>query len=238
MDQGVTVLRVGPNDVTLGRTPMLEPDRNRRTREVALTLAAEGSGTVDVREEVRGAEAPGYRSRFQAEGLRRERLERQMRNLFPGLELTQTEFGALDDFNAPVSLRFGARVPQLAVRDGRLLRVAPSVLNELSRSLAPASERRLPLDLSTRTSYEETRRVRLPAGFRVEDLPQGGTAESPFGRLEMEVRQEGREVRLTTRLNVTQDRIAPSDYGTFRRWVEEADRILRQRLILAPGGEP
>ncbi len=238
MDQGVTVLRVGPNDVTLGRTPMLEPDRNRRTREVALTLAAEGSGTVDVREEVRGAEAPGYRSRFQAEGLRRERLERQMRNLFPGLELTQTEFGALDDFNAPVSLRFGARVPQLAVRDGRLLRVAPSVLNELTRSLAPASERRLPLDLSTRTSYEETRRVRLPAGFRVEDLPQGGTAESPFGRLEMEVRQEGREVRLTTRLNVTQDRIAPSDYGAFRRWVEEADRILRQRLILAPGGEP
>jgi tetratricopeptide (TPR) repeat protein/transglutaminase-like putative cysteine protease len=238
MDQGVTVLRVGPNDVTLGRTPVLDPERNRRTREVTLSLSADGSGTVDVREEVRGVEAPQYRSTFQAEGLRRERLQRQMRTFFPGLELTDTQFGVLDDFNVPVSLRFGARVPQLAVRDGRLLRVAPSLLNELTGNLAPGSERRLPLDLSTRRAYEESRRIRVPAGFRVEDLPDGGTAESPFGRLSMEVRQQGREVVVVTSLQVRQDRVTPEEYAAFRRWVEEADRILRQRLILSPGGEP
>lgn len=238
MDQGVMVLRVGPDDVTLGRTPVLEPDRNRRTRQLTLVISADGSGTVELEEEVRGVEASGYRSRFQAEGLRRERLERQMRGLFPGLELSETRFSSLDDFNLPVSLRFGARAPQLALRDGRLLRVAPSALGELTRTLAPASDRRLPLDLSTRSAYDEMRRIRIPAGHRVQDLPDAGVAESTFGRLAMAVEQQGREVVVRTRLELTQDRVSPADYAAFRRWVEEADRILRQRLIVAPGGEP
>ncbi len=237
MDQGVVVLRVGPDDVSLARTPVLEPDQNRRERRVAITLSADGSGTVRVSEQVRGVEAPGYRSRFQAEGLRAERLERQMRGLFPGLELTSSRFANLDQFHQPVSLDFEARVPQLAVRDGRLLRLASTTLGELAQSLAPSSNRRLPLDIGLRSSYVEERRVRVPAGYRVDDLPDGGTAESAFGRLTIEIRRDGAEVVTRTELAVRRDRIAPGEYAAFRRWVQEADALLRQRLTLAPGGE-
>jgi cellulose synthase operon protein C len=169
--------------------------------------------------------------------VRAERLERQMRGLFPGLELTESTFEGLEQFGAPVVTRYGARVPQLAVRDGSALRLAPTALHDLARTLAPASTRRLPLDLGTQSSYVEERRVRLPAGWRVSELPEGGAAESPFGRLTLTVRQEGREVRAHTQLDLSQDRVSPDDYPAFRRWVEEVDRILRQRLTLAPGAE-
>ena len=237
MDQGVTVLRVGPDDVTFDRTPVLEPDRNRRLREITMALDADGSGTVELSEEVRGVEAPGYRSRFQAEGLRTERLERQMRGIFPGLELSESRFENLNDFNLPVRLRFRAEAPQLAVRDGRLLRVAPTTLRDLVANLARASERRHPLELGLRSTYVEERRIRLPSGWRVHELPEGGEARSDFGRLTITPRRDGRDVVVRTELVMDRDRIAPGDYAAFRRWVQEADRIVRQRITLAPGGE-
>lgn len=237
MDQGVTVLRVGPDDVVLARTPVLPSDAARRTREVELELSADGSGRVAVREVIVGVDAPGFRSRFQAEGLRRERLERQARTLFPGVELGELSFERLDDFNAPVELRFRATAPTLAVRDGPALRVAPTVLDDLSGSLARASDRRLPLELGGRSSYVEDRRVRLPAGWRVAELPQGGVAESRFGRLSIEVERQGAAVRARTTFSIETDRVAPEEYREFRQWVEQADRILRQRLVVAPGGE-
>ncbi len=166
MDQGVTVLRVGPEDVTMTQTPVLPAEHNQRTRQVALTLTPDGSGTVELSEEVRGVEAPAYRSRYQSEGLRHERLERQMRGLFPGLELTESDFGDLDDFNTPARLHLRANAPQLAVRDGRLLRIGATALHELVRNLAPASERQLPLD------------------SRHAQLLRGGAAGAPSGRLD------------------------------------------------------
>src|SRR5690606_31974311 len=125
---------------------------------------------------------------------------------------------------------------QLAVRDGRLLRVPATSLSDLVRTLAPASTRALPLDFGTRSSYLEERRVRLPDGWVVDELADGGTAESPFGTLRVEVRQEGRELAMRTEFALRRDRIAPQEYSAFRRWVHEADAILRQRTTLAPGG--
>ncbi len=237
MDQGVTVLRVGPDDVTLAETPMMPADANRLARELTLTLTPDGSGRVAASEEIRGVSAPGYRSRYQSAGLRAERLERRTRSLFSGAELAEQSFENLDDFNAPVRLSYEATAPTLAVRDGRALRVAPSVLGRLSQSLASASSRNLPLDLGARSSYTEDRRVRLPRGWTVSELPEGGSAESRFGRLSIEVTREGDSVRARTSYALEADRVSVDDYPEFRRWVQAADRILQQRLTVTPGGE-
>jgi hypothetical protein len=68
-------------------------------------------------------------------------------------------------------------------------------------------------------------------------VPAGGEASSDFGRLSVSYRQDGGGVVARTELVMSRDRVAPSDYPAFRRWVEEADRLVRQRITLAPGGE-
>jgi transglutaminase-like putative cysteine protease len=236
MDQGVNVLRVGPDDVVLTRTPMTPPEANRRERTLTLRPRRDGGAAFTLREEVRGAEAPPLRRRYRAEGTRRDRLRLDFGRPMPGLDLRDVEVTGLATFDAPVVVELRGMAPDLALRDGRTLRIAPSLLPELTPRLAPRSERRLPLDLRLRESYRETREVVLPPGYRVGSLPEGGIAESPFGALTLTATGDG-PVLLTTELVRRADRVAREDYAAFRAWVEAADRLLRQRLIWRRRGE-
>ena len=195
-------------------------------------MAQDGSGTVRAQETVIGGGAPGYRSTYQAEGTRSDRLERSLRGLFPGLHLESQSFEGLETLEAPVRYRYEAEVPQLAQRDGSRLRMAPSVLEDLTRSMARASRRRYTLDLGSTSSYVEERTIQLPAGMQATDVPAGGTAESPFGKLSLTVERSGRQVQTRTEFEIRRDRVTPEEYPAFRRWVQEADQILRQRITV------
>src|SRR5690606_22299597 len=94
-DQGVTVLHVWPEGSELRRTPDDAPAENARTRRIDAALAADGSGTIEVVETVRGVGAAYYRSVYQAPGTRAERLERSLRATFPGLRLESQSFESL-----------------------------------------------------------------------------------------------------------------------------------------------
>jgi tetratricopeptide (TPR) repeat protein len=233
MDQGVTVLLVGPEDARLTRTPVHEPARNRRERILEADLAADGSALIRGTEVVRGTDAASYRDRYQAEGTRSNRYERALASLFPGVELQDVVFRTgLRDREQPIALEWRARVPHFAPRDGTALRLPPSVIEDLVRSLARTPTRRYPLDLGSTSSYVEERRVRLPTGARVTDLPPGGEARSEFGHLMLRVEQAGNVVRTRMEFELSRDRIPPDEYAAFRQWVERADAIARQRITV------
>jgi cellulose synthase operon protein C len=234
-DQGAVVLHVWPEGSKLGRTPVLAPEHNRRTRVLSAKLSADGSATVTERGEVRGGDAASYRRRYQSDGTRKARFEQKMRGTFPGMELQAIDFQSLSDLEEPVQFRYEARVPRFAERDGSALRMAPSTLDDLVRSLASTAERRHPLDLGGTASYVEERTVELPKGYKPTAVPDGGEVASEFGRLAVTIEQRGARVEARTELDLKRDRISPEDYPAFRRWVEQADSLLRQRFHFEEG---
>jgi tetratricopeptide (TPR) repeat protein len=235
-DQGVTVLVVGPNDARLTRTPVLPPDRNRRTRTLGARLSADGSAELTVREQITGGEAAGYRHTYQAEGTREERFERSLRGLFPGLVLESQTMSGLDELESDIAIDYRARVPDFAATDEGGLRLNPAVLDDLLRRLARNPSRRYPLDLGGTSSYIEERTIELPSGFAVSEVPQGGEAASDFGRLSLSFDVNGRTVRARTEFELRRDRVAPNEYSDFRGWVERADALLRQPIVVGGGG--
>jgi len=234
-DQGVTVLVVGPNDARLARTPELPADRQRRSRELMISLSSDGSAEVDGDEVVASPSAGGYRSTYQAEHTQSARLQRSLSGVFPGIEIVETRFEGLDDFEAPVRYHYRARVPQMAQRSDAGLRVAPSSLSELTRDLARTPTRRHPLDLGTRSSYSERRTIRPSTGMRLDQVPAGGEVTSPFGRLAVRYERAGANVTATTELVLDRSRIAPGEYEAFRDFTRRADQLLRQRVSLTGG---
>ena len=234
-DQGVMTLLVGPETVELRRSPELPATAQRHERTLAVTLAADGSATVEGRDRVLGATAGRYRSVFEAAGTRDERLQRELRSIFPGVEVQSSSFEDLDDFEVPVSFTYEATVPQFAERAGADLQVAPWPLGRLVPNFAVAPTRRHPMDLGSRYSYREERTLRLASGLRFGRVPDGGEARSPFGSVEVRYARQGSTVTITTELVMTRSRIAPDDYPAFRRWAQEADALLRQRVIVEGG---
>lgn len=234
MDQGVTVLVVGPKDVALRKTPVFAPEHALRSRELTIALETDGTAEVTAREEVHGSSAGSYRNTYEAEGTRKERLQRQLRQTFPGIEVQSQNFDAMDDFDVPVRFGYKARVPQLAKRNGGGLRLAPSTLEGLLEGYARQPSRKHPLELVTTSLYRERRRVRLGA-LTVAELPEGGAVESPFGRASVTYERRGAELVIATEFEIRKDRIPPEEYGAFRAWIQSADALFRARVVLEEG---
>jgi tetratricopeptide (TPR) repeat protein len=231
-DQGVAVLHVWPGGSELRRTPVLPAALNARQRSVDVALAADGTGVIEVEETVHGVNAAYYRSTYEAEGTRAERFERALRSLFPGLRLLSQVFDHLGDLDKPVVYRYRAEVPQLAQTDGSRLRVSASSMVGTLQRLATSPTRQHVLELGAPSRSEETRTIHLPAGASAEQVPEGGTAESPFGTVMLRITREGDRILARTEIEVRTDRVAPDQYEAFRRWVQEADQILRQRITI------
>ncbi len=235
MDQGVTVLVVGPDGAELRRSPQLPSDHDRRTRTLTVDMSADGSARLTGHEEVRGSEAPGYRSQYQTQGTRHERFERAMRSIFPGVEVASESFEDLTNFETPVRYQYTARVPSFAVRDADGLRVPGSVLDDLTTLFARTDARHFTLDLGGRSSYVEDRTLHAPSGYTIGALPEGGVADSPFGHFAMTATHTGNDVVVHTELALNADTVPADQYGAFREWIGRADAMLRQRVVMIGG---
>lgn len=234
-DQGVTVLLVGPDGAELRKTPVLTAEQNQRTRTLAVQLEADGSAHVNGAEEVRGADAAGYRDYYQSEGTRSERFERNLGGIYPGVELLDQRFEELHELEQPVRYSYKIRVPRFGLWDGSELRFSPSALGDLVRNMARSPTRLQPLDLASSSGYVEERQVTLPRGMRLTAMPEGGEVSSAWGKLTLHYAAERGVVKVRTEFWLTRARVAPKEYPDFRRWVEAADQLLRQRVGLQRG---
>jgi hypothetical protein len=233
-DQGVMVLVVGPKTVELRRTPVLPAASNLRDRKTRIELAADGSGVVSVEERITGVSAASYRSTFEAEGTQRDRFTRQLGGSYPGLTLEELKLSGLDTPEKEVGVRYKLKAPVLARSEGGELRAPAVALNDLLREYAASPQRKYPLELGTPSTFHEERTVRAPDGARVRHVPTGGEVKSRFGSLTLKLSQQQNEVVASTTLVIATDRIEPADYPEFRRFIEQADELLRQRIAFAP----
>lgn len=236
MDQGSMALVVDREGVArLVTTPVDPPARNVSRQELRVSLAADGSRPplLTSREVVRGHEAAQLRYAFGSVALRQDRLEARLGRSWPGARLLEHHFARLDDRERPVELEASFEAPSVAMERGGQLTVELARPRHLTRRWARRSARLTPLELGAPPHTEEEERVvELPEGLGPAGLPPDAALESPFGSLEMTARRDGRDVRVTTRLAISVDRVEPGDYPAFRRFCQSVDRALERRLTL------
>ncbi len=238
-DQGVMVLRVGPNGGALAETPVLPASASRVERRWDITLEAGGDAKVGETLSIRGQAAPNWREHYQSPGERADRYGRVWSGRFPGARLTAVDMPDIGDRDAPVVVKASAVVPHFGQPRGSVLELPASGRDsDFVRTYARLSERHRDLVLAYPWQHDEELVYRLPAGWTV--LPAGlgaGAArdvESAFGRFHLDVRADGGVVRVRSFLDVEKARIAPDEYARFRAFLSEIDALIQERLVVGP----
>jgi transglutaminase-like putative cysteine protease/tetratricopeptide (TPR) repeat protein len=237
-DQGVMVLRVGPKGTRLAETPVLPSAENRVDRKWSVDLATDGGATVREDLTIRGQAAADWREHYQTPGERAERYGRVWTGRYPGARLASIDMPALEDRDAPVTVRAVAEVPRLGVAAGGGLTLPLTVREaDFSRTYARLSTRKQDLVIAYPWQHDEEIVYRLPPGWAVRGPSPARTVDGPFGSLRVEVTTApGGTVRVHSFLDVTRARIAPADYPAFRAFLGEIDAAFAERLAVGPAG--
>ena len=240
-DQGVMVLRVSPQGVTLTETPVLPAAANRAGRAWKVALDAGGGGRISEELTVTGQAAPEWRMHYQTPGEREERFSKVWNGRFPGAKLDKLRFDGVEDRNRPVVLHAELQVPRIAEprADGKLQLPVTARETDFVRSYARLSRRRHELQLAFPWLHEEELIFRLPEGWHVVRQPGSRQEKGPFGRFELEVAPTdgGRSLRVRSLVEVERNRIAPADYGAFRKFLGGIDGALGEKIVVAREGE-
>lgn len=181
-EQGSFALVAAGDGGSLVRIPVTPPEANISERLVEVELSPEGQIKAVAKERSTGAPAVHERGLFRQ--LPRteydKAIERWIGRGAPGAQIAKVEpsDAHLDGrFNLDVEFT----VPNFAqVMQGRLIVFKPAFMPPPERFFLTEEKRRHPVVLQP-AAYKETVRVKLPAGFDVDEVPDATKLDTPFG---------------------------------------------------------
>lgn len=230
MDRGALGLRIHEGKPVLVHLPEPPPEQSVTARKVEATLAADGSASLDWRADVTGVHAGSWRGRYHSLSTQKKRVQEDLGNEYPGLELSDVKSNDLEKIEEAVQIRAKGKVDKLARRDGDAMSVAAGPREHMVREYATLSQRKRDLRIFSLTTDDSETTIKLPAGAKVTSQPRPAKGDGPFGSYLVEVEIKGNEVRTKTRVAVKKSRVSAAEYPAFRAFCEEVDRALGQRV--------
>ena len=231
--QGSQGLLVLPRAGGLVRMPLSAPEANPSLRQVDATLDPAGTLRATIRQVTAGDPASSERYLFRA--LKREeyarKLEADVQRQVTGAHLTLGQVG-----NDPSGNRFEVimtlEAPGYAQTiQNRLLLVRPPELPRPGLPELTAGARRHAILLDPREE-RDTFQLTLPAGAKVDELPEPRAMDTPFGRFSVTWRSSGTTVSRTLTLRLARTTLPASANAEVLGFVEAFRQAERQPVVL------
>lgn len=216
------------------RMPVLPAAANRVERETEVALSADGSIVSKVHEKAFGQSAAAFRRRFraQASGDFTKSMERWISSGANAAAVTKIE--PMDDFAGQrfdLNLEFKSERYAQSMR-GRLLVFRPSVVPRRGTFLFSETKRQNPVRLESEV-FEETVHVKLPAGFKIDEMPDGGKLETQFGTYTCSYTAHGDELTFARKLEIPSATVSIEQYAALKNFFERVVGAEQSPIVLA-----
>ncbi|MES1178141.1 MAG: DUF3857 domain-containing protein [Myxococcales bacterium] len=236
MDIGALGLLVNQGNTVVTHVPSVPPEKNFVRREVKAQVQKSGEAKLEFEYSTGGFNAPQWRSQYQSEATRDERINNDLGREFPGFEITPGAQGIqtsdLTKVEEPVHIKVRGSAPSFARHEGNQLSMAVTESFRLTPSYASLSQRRHDVRLLAFSTLEDVYTIKLPAGSKVVSAPVNATQDGPFGSYAVTVQTDHDQVTVSSRISVKVDRVSPKDYPAWKSFCEAADRALSPRLVI------
>lgn len=216
-------LLVTDNGGELIHLPVSAPEVNRVVRTAKLTLLPDGTLQGEATEVRSGAEAAMSRYEFlhETKADQKKALEHILGGWVSSFQLDSVEAENLEKYDADVVLRYKFTAPHYAKNAGPLLLVRPRVLGEKA---GPVDEKSRHYDYELHdepTLQTDTFEIALPAGYKVDELPDATDAKFAFGEYKSNFENSGNFLRYTREFKVTSPTVPVASYGDLRRFFSQ-----------------
>ena len=211
---------VGANRALL-EMPRLPSSANRVESAVQGVMDDNGAIQATLRREYYGQSGVGLREVEMLDGAPelKKIFERGLARRLGGLLLRRLDTDATAGEKLAVTLDFSSdRFGQLM--QGRLLVVRPGLLAGGVQYFFNSGTRHAPVRLSAELQHD-TIRIKLPTGFKLDELPQPAKFDGPFGRLEANWTLRDGELVMEDTIEVRETLVPVSDYSQIRSFFNQ-----------------
>ncbi len=233
-EQGSFALIAAGNSGSLVRMPETPADANSVDRQIEATLSADGAVSATIRERAIGQRAVDLRRSF-------HRLSRPeyvgMIERWVANGASTAKISKIDPVDRNVEGRFDLDVDFTAIAyaqlmQNRLLVFRPTMVSRRDFLVLTDAVRRHPVVLDSHI-FTETVRVKLPAGFEVDELPDAVKLEAAFGSYQTTYEVKGDQLIYTRTLTQHAATIPADQYQSVRSFFERIRGSEQSPVVLA-----
>jgi Domain of Unknown Function with PDB structure (DUF3857)/Transglutaminase-like superfamily len=233
-EQGSFALIVAGEAGALLKMPVTPPEANRLERDADVTLGSDGTITASLQERFIGQSAVVGRREFR--GLSRPDYVKQIERWI-AYGATGAAVSKVEPADNPAEGKFALQVEFTARGYGqlmhdRLLVFKPAIVSRREALTLTAGARKQPVVLRS-NAYTETVRVKLPAGFEVDELPDPVKMDAPFGSYETAYQVKDGQLYFTRKMVVRGAMIPVADYIKVRGFFERIRAAEAAPVVLA-----
>lgn len=217
--QGSYALIAAGADGGLVKMPTLPPDANKLEREADIVVSPEGAVTGKIMQKATGQAATFERARLRRFSATQYRtsLEGWLTSRIPGSTLTKAvpnDRRAENRFDLDLEFSAGGYAQ---IMQGRLMMFKPAMVGRLDQFMPVDGKRHTPMVIDA-SSYAETINIKLPAGFTVDEIPDGGKVESDFGVYTSKYEVTGDMLHFTRSLVLKRALVPAKDYDAVGKF--------------------
>lgn len=221
-EQGSLALIASGDSGALMRMPITPPESNALDRRIDASLSNDGSLTATIQEKALGSWASSYRSEFRH--MSRPDYQKAIeRWIVSGTRAATVSRVLPQDDN--VAGRFNLDIDFVApsygqVMQDRLLVFKPAIVSRRDSLDLTEAKRKHPIVLSS-NAYAETVRVKLPAGFDVDEMPDAVKLDTSFGTYATTYEVKDGQLVFTRKLVQRAGTIPVEQYNSVRSFFEK-----------------
>jgi len=233
-EQGSWALIVAGESGSLVRMPVTPAESNFLERTIEGSLAPDGSLAATIQEKANGYWASNYRGEFRH--LSRPDYQKVIESWITA-GATAAKVSRVEPHDDTITGRFNLDIDFQAplygqLMQNRLMIFKPAIVSRKETLALTDAKRKNPVVLSS-NAYSETLRLKLPAGFKVDELPDPVKLDAFFGSYVTNYEVTGDQLVFTRKLVQKASTIPVEQYNTVRSFFEKIRAAEQSPVVLA-----
>ena len=216
-EQGSWALIDHPETTELIQMPVMPAETNRLDRKIEVALTPDGAINGSLTELTIGQNAVSERSRLRQ--LSAPDYNRMIEGWISrgASGAKTTKIAPTDDVGGgkfSLNVEFAAN-SYAQIMQERLMVFRPAIIGRLDRLSFTEGKRFNPYMINA-TSYSESVKIKLPAGFSVDEMPEATKLEAPFGKYNASYELSGEHIVFTRSLKLNRHTVPAENYASIR----------------------